>query len=428
MAYKFQIGDALLGGALRQKGTITGEGIVSASTNLKIGSVSINQSELSFLDGVTAGTSAVSKALVLDSSGDIDASGLRHLTASGDLSASAFNVPKDGLLIAGATVNTRAGELNFLAGVTAGQAAASKAIVLDGSSDITSGINNLTIDGNLTVKGTTTTIESTNLGVKDSLIELNIVTGSEGRVSNSGAGLFISGSSTDKDATLTLAADGGRFKASGSSGGGFDIAIGGDYRINNTSVLTSTTLGSGVATSSLNEVGTLTAGAIGGGFTQIAVSGVVAINTLDIDGGVAIDSLASSDLIIVDDGAGGTNKKATIAQVATYIGSAGTKSTGYTLRTISQAGGTTFRMSGTSPTGLYGFENNHTASFNIDLSGSWSSGDLVIIKSNASGAAFPLTIRASGSNTIDGEASVVLESTFAAISLVYDGQSSWMII
>ena len=115
-----------------------------------------------------------------------------------------------------------------------------------------------------------------------------------------------------------------------------------------------------------------------------------------------------------------------MSQVADYIGSAGAKASGYNLRTISQAGGTTFQMAGL--TGLYGFESDHTASFNIDLSGSWSSGDLVIIKSNASGALHPLTVRASGSNLIDGEASVVLESTFAAISLVYDGQSSWQII
>ena len=58
MAYKFQIGDALLGGALRQKGTITGEGVVSASTNLRIGSADINETALEKIDGITNCTAA----------------------------------------------------------------------------------------------------------------------------------------------------------------------------------------------------------------------------------------------------------------------------------------------------------------------------------------------------------------------------------
>ena len=104
---------------------------------------------------------------------------------------------------------------------------------------------------------------------------------------------------------------------------------------------------------------------------------------------------------------------------------------GYALRAITQNQGTTFQMSG--QTGIYGFQNDHSAAFNIDLSGgaggaNWSQGDLVIIKSNASGSDFPLTIRASGSNVIDGEDQIVLESAFAAVTLVYDGFAAWQII
>ena len=44
------------------------------------------------------------------------------------------------------------------------------------------------------------------------------------------------------------------------------------------------------------------------------------IGTLDIDGGTDIGAaLADADLIIVDDGAGGTNRKAAMSRVATYI-------------------------------------------------------------------------------------------------------------
>ena len=54
--------------------------------------------------------------------------------------------------------------------------------------------------------------------------------------------------------------------------------------------------------------------------TITASSNSVGLATLDIDGGTDIGAaLADADLIIVDDGAGGTNRKATLSRVATYI-------------------------------------------------------------------------------------------------------------
>ena len=570
MAYKFQIGDALLGGALRQKGTITGEGTVSASSDLVIGAAAINETELEYLDSAAPGAAAARKVLVADGSRNIGnlvgISGSAGVFST-SVSGAAVQVPKDGLAIAGTNVTTTAGELNLLDGasagavanskaviysaagivqgtdfkgpdgfdignasvadfiklnaaevifkdgaldvdvashdgtnglklggtlltataaelnvndgvtagtvlaskvvvvdsnkdisefrnlqavqlsassnivigaadlnetdleqidgITAGTAAASKALVLDSSADLTSGIRNFTIGGNLTVQGTTTTIESETLVVKDPLIELNIVTGSEGRSTNANAGLYISGSTQNNDASLQLAADGGRFRASGSSPG-FDIIAGGDYAIAGASVLNATTLGGAVVNSSLTQVGALAAGSIASGFTKINVANVLDVNSIDIDGATAIGAaLADADLFIIDDGASGTNRKATMAELSTYIGSAGARATGYTMRSITQAQGTTFQMAGL--TGFYGFESDHTASMNVDLSGSWDAGDLVVIKSNASGAAYPVTIRGNGSDVIDGQSSVTLESAFAAIQLVYDG-FSWNIM
>ena len=49
--------------------------------------------------------------------------------------------------------------------------------------------------------------------------------------------------------------------------------------------------------------------------------GSIAVADLDIDGGTDIGAaLVDADLIIVDDGAGGTNRKATMARLATYMG------------------------------------------------------------------------------------------------------------
>jgi len=87
-------------------------------------------------------------------------------------------VVPDGQLKLGSTlVTSTADELNTLDITTAGTAQASKAVVLDGSKNIT-GLNDiaavdLTLSGDLTVNGTTTTVNQTNLDVSDNIIGLN---------------------------------------------------------------------------------------------------------------------------------------------------------------------------------------------------------------------------------------------------------------
>ena len=63
-----------------------------------------------------------------------------------------------------------AAELNVLDGVTGGTATASKVVVLDVNKDIT-GIRNMVLAGNLTVSGTTTTVNSTTVAVADGMFK-----------------------------------------------------------------------------------------------------------------------------------------------------------------------------------------------------------------------------------------------------------------
>jgi len=63
-----------------------------------------------------------------------------------------------------------AAELNVLDGVTGGTATASKAVVLDVNKDIT-GIRDMVLAGNLTVSGTTTTVNSTTVAVADGMFK-----------------------------------------------------------------------------------------------------------------------------------------------------------------------------------------------------------------------------------------------------------------
>ena len=83
----------------------------------------------------------------------------------------------DGVTSTTAELNTLDGftgaytDLNYIDVATAGTAEASKAVVLDANLDIT-GLNDVTIAGDLTVNGTTTTIDTTNLTIEDPLISL----------------------------------------------------------------------------------------------------------------------------------------------------------------------------------------------------------------------------------------------------------------
>ncbi len=66
-------------------------------------------------------------------------------------------------------VTSTTAELNFLDGSTAGTAVASKALVLDSNKDAT-GLRNLTLTGNLTVQGTTTTVNTVTMEAANAIV------------------------------------------------------------------------------------------------------------------------------------------------------------------------------------------------------------------------------------------------------------------
>jgi len=109
------------------------------------------------------------------------------------------------------------------------------------------------IAGNLTVNGTTTTVNSTTVTVDDKNIELGSVA-SPNNTTADGGGITLKGA-TDK--TLNWV----NSTAAWTSSENFNLASGKVYRINNASVLNSTTLGSAVVNSSLQTLGTINTGA-----------------------------------------------------------------------------------------------------------------------------------------------------------------------
>jgi len=146
-------------------------------------------------------------------------------------------------------------------------------------SAITDDGTTVTISGNLNVTGSTTTISTTNLEVTDKLIIIG--DGSTDTQGADGAGFNIGTSGVSL--TYDLA------NTSWTSSESWNLATGKTYKIAGTTVIGSTSLGSGIVSSSLTSVGIL---------NDLTVQGAVDFNTtLNVDG----ISTFRNDINVIDD-------------------------------------------------------------------------------------------------------------------------------
>jgi len=144
-------------------GSIDGTPIGAASastgafTSLTVGAAAISEAELEMLDGITAGTVAASKAVVVDANKDI--ASFRNVTLTGELDAASLDVSgdvdidgtleTDALSIASTTVSSTAAELNYNdTGAAVGTVVASKTVTADANKDVAS-FRNITLTGEL---------------------------------------------------------------------------------------------------------------------------------------------------------------------------------------------------------------------------------------------------------------------------------------
>ena len=163
--------------------------------------------------------------------------------------------------------------------------------------------NDLTVTGSLTVNGSTTTIDSTTVTSEDKNIELGKVSTPTDSTAD-GGGITLLGA-TNHTITWTNSTDSWDFSEH------ISIASGKEYRIAGTSVLSASTLGSGVTGSSLTSVGTIGTGvwqgstigrAYGGtGLTAAPSNGQLLIGN---GSGYALSTLTAGTNVTITEGSG----------------------------------------------------------------------------------------------------------------------------
>lgn len=136
----------------------------TAADAIKVGTASMGDTDLNKIDGITNGTAAAGKAVVLDSNGAINI--LR--TASLRIGTSGSET----------TVTSTGAELNYLAGITCGTVTASKALCVDANKDLAT-LRNVTLSGTFNATGVGphavggTTVSSQQFTIKGTFAERN---------------------------------------------------------------------------------------------------------------------------------------------------------------------------------------------------------------------------------------------------------------
>ena len=144
----------------------------------------------------------------------------------------------------------------------------------------------LTVGGNLTINGTTTTINATTISVDDKNIELGSVASPTDTTAD-GGGITLKGA-TDK--TFNWLSATGAWTSSEH----MSLLTGKAYYINGSSVLSSTTLGSGVTGSSLTSVGTITSGTWSGSFGAVSGANLTNLTAANLTGTISSTVLGNS--------------------------------------------------------------------------------------------------------------------------------------
>jgi hypothetical protein len=234
-------------------------------------------------------------------------------------SALVYNPSSDILSVSGLAVSSS----------TASTSSSTGALVVTGGVGIG---GSLYVAGDLTINGTTTTINSVTLTVDDKNIELgSVVTPSD--VTAEGGGITLRGAS-DKSINW--------YTGTGwSSSESFNLVSGSTYKINNTTVLSNSSVGTGITNSSLTALGTITTG-VWSGTSITAYYGGTGLQTTFTVGDLLYANTsftwgrltANSNLGYVLTSAGSGATPTYVAQSTLSVGNATTSGTATTAQNI----------------------------------------------------------------------------------------------
>jgi hypothetical protein len=315
-------------------GTLDSGAISSGFGNIDVGSSNLTATGTISLGATSFNDNAITNVgdIALDS---ISADGTDINVAVSDNSATAFTIKQgsDNYLV----IDTA----NSSESVSIGTGISGTAISIGHGTSETTVNDNLTVTGDLTVNGATTTVDTTNTTVKDNLLELN-----SGASSNSNdSGIIIQRGSTGNDALFMWDESEDKFALgtttdNASSTGNLNMTTGtlvANIEGNVTGNVTGNVSGT-AATVTGSAQSNITSDLITLADGIATVAGEISVTTLDIggtnvtstatelnimDGGTAASSttLVDADRVVTNDN--GTMKQVALTDVKTYLTSAG---------------------------------------------------------------------------------------------------------
>ncbi len=301
------------------------------------------------------------------------------------------------------------------------------------SSDSATFAGAVIVAGDLTVQGTTTTVDSTTINVSSSFTFEGVADDFETTLTLVDPAADRTVMLPDSDGVLAIfspsLSDGELATALTAAPSEINLldAIARGSILHGNSSGASALLAKGAANTVLSSDGTdisysavsnaMLAGSIADSkLNQIATAGKVALSAIELDGGTDIGAaLVDGDLFMVDDGADGTMRKSAMSRLKTYIGN-GTSA----VASFGDADATLI-------VGINFASANTSAARTLTLPASPSVGESVKVKVAGVGSG-AVTIARAGSQTIDGSlTAIVLESDSAAVELVYVASDDWRV-
>jgi cytoskeletal protein CcmA (bactofilin family) len=328
---------------------------LTVTGTLTLGSnAELTEAELEFLDGITAGTAAASKAMVADA--NIDITGGRNITISGELDAATLDISGDadidGTLEADAITVDGTALATFIRDTVGTNMVSSNT---ETGISVTYDTTNDNLDFAIAAAQTTiTSLLATDIKIgEDDETKIDFETADEihfyaANVEQVYLGDNIFGPQSDSD--VDLGSTGVRWKdafvdtitTTGNATVGGDLTVTGDDITMGTNTDTAILVADGTNYNPVvpsGDVGLTNAGvfSIASGvivnadvnasaaiadskLATISTANKVDIGALDIDGATDIgEALADADLFIVDNGAGGTERKMAASRIITYV-------------------------------------------------------------------------------------------------------------